>query len=43
METFQYEALDAIDRTVSGAVRSHAPRHMKPCLFFVLYTELDHV
>jgi hypothetical protein len=43
METFRYEALDVTVRTVCGVVQSDAPRHMKPCLFFVLYTELDHV
>jgi hypothetical protein len=36
-------ALDVAGRTVSGVVQIDAPRHMKPCLVFVLYTELDHV
>jgi len=43
MDAFQYEALNAAGRTVSGVVQADTPRHMKPCLVFVLYTELDHV
>ncbi len=36
-------ALDVTGLTVSGMVQIDTPRHMKPCLVFVLYTELDHV
>jgi hypothetical protein len=36
-------ALDAAGRTVSGMVQVDTPRPMKPCLVFVLYTELKHV
>jgi hypothetical protein len=43
MEVFHYEALDAAGRTVSGVMQVDTPRHRKPCLVFVLYTELDHV
>ena len=42
MEAFQYEALDAAGRTVSGMVQADTPRQMKPCLVFVLYKEFDH-